>query len=146
MNTLFEQTTWSCMLEVYDDLQNTAGQKKNLRSVVESTQKPKSTATDDTADLRAVPEVREHDNENEEKNEDDSENEKLPDKPEDDDHDMQQEMLTEPDITTTMSSGRGEKSPRNTRERVYEETGDDEIAEATDHTYPTFRRSSEAKD
>ena len=117
-NTLFEQTTESYMLEVYDILQNTAGQKENLRSVVETPQKPRSTATDDAADLRAVPEVREHDNENEEKNEDDSENEKPPDKPEDDDHDMQGEMLTEPDTTTTTSSGRGEKRPE-TQENVF---------------------------
>ena len=92
--------------------------EENLRSVVETPQKPRSTATDDTADLRAVPEVREHDNENEEKNEDDSENEKPPDKPEDDDHDMQGEMLTEPDTTTTTSSGRGEKRPE-TQEIVF---------------------------
>ena len=92
--------------------------EENLRSVVETPQKPRSTATDDAADLRAVPEVREHDNENEEKNEDDSENEKPPDKPEDDDHDMQGEMLTEPDTTTTTSSGRGEKRPE-TQENVF---------------------------
>ena len=48
--------------------------EENLRSVVETPQKPRSTASDDTADLRAVPEVRENDNENEEKKEDDSEN------------------------------------------------------------------------
>ena len=49
--------------------------EENLRSVVETPQKPRSTATDDTADLRAVPEVREHDNENGEKNVDERERE-----------------------------------------------------------------------
>ena len=47
------------------------------------------------------------------RHEDDNENEKLPDKPEDDDHDMQGDMLPETDTTTTnprmTSSGRGEK-------------------------------------
>ena len=63
-----------------------------LRSVVETPQKPRSTATDDTGDIRTVPKVRDHDNEKEEKNKDDCENEKPPDKPEDDDHDMQREI------------------------------------------------------
>ena len=89
-----------------------------LRSVVETPQKPRSTATDDTANIRAVPEVRDHDNENEEKNKDDNENEKPQDKPENDDHDMQVEMLTEPDTTTTTSTGRGEKRLE-TQEKVF---------------------------
>ena len=50
--------------------------EENLRSVVETPQKPRSTATVDAADFRAVPEVHEHDHENEEMNEDDNENEK----------------------------------------------------------------------
>ena len=91
-------------------------------------QKPRSTATDDTADIRTVPDVRDHDNENEEKNKDDCENEKLPDKPEDDDHGMQGETTTEPDTTAATS--------RNTRKCVHEETSDDEVTKATDHTYP----------
>ena len=111
--------------------------EENLRSVAETPPKPRSTATDDASDLRVVPEVHEHDNETEEKNEDDNENEKLPDKPEDDDHDMQGEMLREPDTTTTnpgtTSLGRREK----TRESVYEETVDDEVTKATGHTCPT---------
>ena len=87
--------------------------EENLRSVVETPQKPRSTATEGASDLRVVPGVHEHDTEAEEKNEDDNENEKLPDKPEEDDHDMQGEMLRETDATTTRprmtSSGRGEK-------------------------------------
>ena len=114
---MFEQTTESYARSVRR-LAEHNWSEENLRSVVETPQKPRSTATDDTADLRAVPEVREHDNENEEKNEDDVDNEKPPDKPEEDDHDMQGEMLTEPDTTTTTSSGRGEKRPE-TQEIVF---------------------------
>ena len=87
--------------------------EEHLRSVVETRQKSRSTATDDASDLRVVPEVHEHDNEKEEKNEDGNENEQHLDKPEDDDHDMQGEMIPEPDTTTTnprtTSLGRGEK-------------------------------------
>ena len=92
--------------------------EENLRSVVETPQKLRSTATDGAADIRAVPEVSEHDHENEEKNEDDTENEKPPDKPEDDDHDMRGEMLLEPDTNTTTSSGRGKHRPE-TQENVF---------------------------
>ena len=92
--------------------------EENLRSVVETPQKPGSTATDVAADLRAVPEVREHDNKNVEKNEDDSENEKPPDKPENDDNNMQGKMRTEPDTTATTSSGRGAKRPE-TQENAF---------------------------
>ena len=90
--------------------------EENLRSVAETPQKSRSTATDDASDLQVVPWVHEHDNEKEEKNE------KLPDKPEDDDHDMQGEMLPEPDTTTTnlgtTSSGRVEKRSE-TQENVF---------------------------
>ena len=114
--------------------------EENLRSVAETPQKPTSTATDGASDLRLVPGVHEHDIETKEKHEDDNENEKLPDKPEDDDHDMQGEMIPEPDTTTTnpgtTSLGRGE-ALRNTRECVYEETVDDEVTKATSHTCPT---------
>ena len=67
-----------------------------------------------------MPEIREHDNENEEKYEDDSENDKLPDKPENDDYDLQGEMRPKPDTTTTTSSGRREKRPE-TQEKVFTE-------------------------
>ena len=113
--------------------------EENLRPVVETPQKPRSTATDDSAGLRALPKVHDHDNANEEKNEDDNEDEKPPDKPEDD-QDMQGEMLPEPDNTTstprTSSSSRRELH-RNTRECVCEEKSEEEVAEAADHTCPT---------
>ena len=98
--------------------------EENLRSVVKTPQKPRSTATDDSAGLRVLPPVpHEHDNENEQKNEDDNKDEKHPDKPEDDDHDMQGEMLQEPDTTTTTTPGtsstsRGEKRTE-TQENVF---------------------------
>ena len=94
-NTLFEQTTELCTLEVYDDLPSS---EENLRSVVETPQKARPTATDEAAGLRihpTVPEVHEDDNENEEKNENDNKNEEPTDKPEDDDH--AGKMLPEPE-------------------------------------------------
>ena len=77
------------MLEVYDDLQNTAGQKK--MSDQSSRLHRSRGRQQQTMQLtfEQYQKVREHDNENEEKNEDDSENEKPIDQPEDDDHDMQ---------------------------------------------------------
>ena len=77
--------------------------QENLRFVVEPPQKPRSTATDDPAGLPVLPpepEVQEH------------EDEEPAVKPEDDDHDMQGELLEEPDTATTpgtKSSSRGEK-------------------------------------
>ena len=93
------------MLEVYDDLQSTAGQKRlsgqssrphrsqsqqkqTMQPIFEQYQKYTNTI------LRMR------------KNEDDSENEKIPDKPENDDHDMQAEMITEPDTTAATSTRR----------------------------------------
>ena len=46
-------------------------------------QKPRSTTTDDAADPRAVPEVHEHENQDEEVNDNDGEHEESPDKPDD---------------------------------------------------------------
>ena len=82
--------------------------EENLKSVIETPQKPKSTATNDAADLRAVPEVHEHEHQDEE-NDNEDEDEKTPDKPDDEDHDMEGEMLPEPDTTGTSSSSKGEK-------------------------------------
>ena len=47
--------------------------EKNLKSVTETPQKPKSTTTDDAADPRAVPELHEHENQDEEANDNDGE-------------------------------------------------------------------------
>ena len=82
--------------------------EENLKSVIETAQKPRTT-TDDAADPRQVPEVHEHENQDEEVNDNDGEDEEAPDKPDDEDHDMEGETLPEPDTTTTSSSSRGEK-------------------------------------
>ena len=93
--------------------------EENLRSVVETPQNPRSMTTDDSSYARVVPEAHEQESPNEEANENHDESGETPDKPEDDDHDMQGGgMLTEPDTTTTMSSGRGEKRPE-TQENVF---------------------------
>ena len=76
------------MREVYDDSQRTAGQK-NLKAVVETPQKPRSMTTDDAADPRVVPEVHEQESPNEEANENDDESGETPDKPDDEDHEME---------------------------------------------------------
>ena len=81
------------MRDVYDDSQRTAGQKKNLQAVVETPQKPRSMTTDDALDPRVVPEAREQESPNEEANENDDESGEIPDKPEDEDHEMEGETL-----------------------------------------------------
>ena len=83
--------------------------EENLKSVIETPQKPRSTTTDDAADPRAVPEVHEHENHDEEANDNDGEDEESPVKPDDEDHDMEGETLPQPDTTATSSSSRGEK-------------------------------------
>ena len=65
--------------------------------------------TDDATDPRVVPEVHEQENQNEEANENDDESGETPDKPDDEDHEMEGETLPEPDIAATSSSSRGEK-------------------------------------
>ena len=119
--------------------------EENHRSNVETPQMPRSTATDDTADLRAVPEVRENDNENEGKNEDESENGKPQTSQRTTIMTCRGRCLRS--LTQLQRRARDEErsAQKHKRECVYEETGDDEIAEATGHTCPTFRRSSEAK-
>ena len=107
------------MREVYDDSQRTAGQKRTSRqSVIETPQKPRSMTTDDATDPRVVPEVHEQENPNEEVNENDDEYEQTPDKPDDEDHEMEGETLPEPDTAATSSSSRGEKRTE-TRENVF---------------------------
>ena len=44
-----------------------ARSEENLKAVIETPQKPRSTSTDDAADPRVVPEVQEHENQNEER-------------------------------------------------------------------------------
>ena len=106
------------MREVYDDSQRTAGQKENLKAVVETPQKPRSMTTDDALDPRVVPEAHERESPNEEANENDDESGEIPDKPEDEDHEMEGETLPEPDTAATSSSSRGEKRTE-TQENVF---------------------------
>ena len=86
--------------------------EENLKAVIETKQKPRSMTTDDAADPRALPGVREHENQNEEANENDDEDGETPDKPDDEDHDMEEETLPEPDTAATSSSSGGEKNPQ----------------------------------
>ena len=86
--------------------------EENFKSVIETPQNPRSTTTHDAADHRAVPEVHEHENQDEEANDNVGEDEESPDKPDDEEHDM------EPDTTATLSSSRGEKRTE-TQENVF---------------------------
>ena len=69
--------------------------EENLKAVVETPQKPRSMTTDNAADPRVVPEVHEQENQNEEANENDDESGETPDKPDDEDHEMEGETLPE---------------------------------------------------
>ena len=83
--------------------------EENLKAVVETPQKPRSTTTDDATDPRVVPEVHEQENPNEEANENDGESGETPNKPDDEDHEMEGETLPKPDTAATSSSSRGER-------------------------------------
>ena len=117
-STLSEQTMESCMREVYDDSQKTAGQRRTSKQLWRPPQKPRSMTTDDALDPRVVPEAHEQENPNEEANENNEESGETPDKPEDMDHEMEGETLPEPDTAATSSSSRGEKRTE-TQENVF---------------------------
>ena len=63
--------------------------EENLKKVIETPQNLRSMTTDDAADPRVVPEVHEHESQNEEANENDDEDGETPDKPDDEDHEME---------------------------------------------------------
>ena len=92
--------------------------EENLKAVVETPQKPRSMTTDDATDPRVVPEVHEQENPNEEANENDDESGETPDKPDDEDHEMEGETLPDSDTAATSSSSRGEKRTE-TQENVF---------------------------
>ena len=92
--------------------------EENLKAVVETPQKPRSMTTDDASDPRVVPEAHEQESPNEEANENDDESGEIPDKPDDEDHEMEGETLPEPDTAATSSSSRGEKRTE-TQENVF---------------------------
>ena len=85
--------------------------------MVETPQKPRSITTDD-ASPRVVPEAHEQESPNEEANLNDDESGETPDKPDDEDHEMEEETLPEPDTTVMSSSSRGEKHTE-TQENVF---------------------------
>ena len=91
---------------------------ENLKAVVETPQKPRSMTTDDASDPRVVPEAHEQESPNEEANENDDESGEIPDKPDDEDHEMEGETLPEPDTAVMSSSSRGEKRTE-TQENVF---------------------------
>ena len=107
--------------------------EENLKAVVETPQMPRSMTTDDASDPRVVPEAHEQESPNEEANENDDKSEEIPDKPDDEDHEMEGETLPEPDTAATSSSRRGEKHT----ETQENETADDEVTKPTNHTRPT---------
>ena len=92
--------------------------EENLKAVVETPQKPRSMTTDDASDPRVVPEAHEQESPNEQANENDDESGEIPDKPDDEDHEMEEETLPEPDTAATSSSSRGEKRTE-TQENVF---------------------------
>ena len=65
--------------------------------------------TDDASDPRAVPEAHEQESPNEEANENEDESGETPDKPDDEDLEMEGELFPEPDTAAMSSSSRGEK-------------------------------------
>ena len=93
--------------------------------------------TDDAADPRAVPEVHEHENQNEEANENGDEDGETPDKPDDEDHDMEGGDASRARHSSDVELKPRREAHRNTRERVREKTVDGEVTKATDHTCPT---------
>ena len=92
--------------------------EESLKTVVETPQKPRSMTTDDGADPRVVPEAHEQESANEEANENDYESGDTPDKPDDEDHEMEGETLPEPDTAAMSSSSRVEKRAE-TQENVF---------------------------
>ena len=92
--------------------------EENLKAVVETPQKPTSMTTEDASDPRVVPEAHEQESPNEEANENVDESGEIPDKPDDEDHEMEGETLPEPDTAATSSSSRGEKRTE-TQENVF---------------------------
>ena len=111
--------------------------EENLKSIIETPQKPRSTTTDDATDPRAVPELHEHENQDEEANENDGEDEESPDKPDGEDHDMEGEYVSGARHNCDVELEPKREADRNTRECVREKTADDEVTKATDHTCPT---------
>ena len=111
--------------------------EENLKAIIETPQKPTSKTTDDASDPRVVPAAHEQESPNEEANENDDESGEIPDKPDDENHEMEGETLPVPDTAASSSSSRREKRTE-TQENVFrEKTADGQVTKATDHTCPT---------
>ena len=111
--------------------------EENLKAVVETPQKPRSMTTDDASDHRVVPEAHEQESSNEEANENDVESGETPDKPDDEDHEMEAETLPETDTAVMSSSSRREKRTE-TQENVFmNKTADGDVTKTTYHISPT---------
>ena len=94
--------------------------EENLKAVVETPQKPRSMTTDDALDPRVVPEAHEQESPNEEANQNDDESGETPDKPDDEDHEMEGRRFHSSDVELKPRR----EAYRNTRERVREKTVD----------------------
>ena len=98
--------------------------EENLKAVVETPQKPRSMTTDDALDPRVVPEAHEQENPNEEANENNDESGEIPDKPDDEDHEMKGEDASRARHSSDVELKPRRETHRNTRERVREKTVD----------------------
>ena len=72
--------------------------------------KPKSTTTDDASDPRVKPEAHVQESPNEEASESDDQSGEIPDKPDDEDHEMEGETLPEPDTAQRRRAQAEERS------------------------------------
>ena len=137
MDTLSEQIDGVVYARSVRRLAENSWSEENLKAVVETPQKPRSMTTDDAADPRVVPEVHEQESPNEEANKNDDESGETPDKPDDEDHEMEGETLPEPDTAAMSSSSRGERRTETQENVVREKTVNGEITKTTCHIGPT---------
>ena len=93
--------------------------------------------TDDASDPRVVPEAHEQESPNEAANENDDESGEIPDRPDDEDQEMEGETLPEPDTAVMSGSSRGEKRTETLEKRFREKTIDGEVTKTTYHISPT---------
>ena len=89
--------------------------EENLKAIVETPQKPKWMTTDDATDPGVVPEVHEQENPNEEANENDHESGETPDKPDDEDHEMERRDASRARHSSDVELKPRRETHRNTR-------------------------------
>ena len=83
--------------------------------------------TDDASDPRVVPEAHEQESPNEEANENDDESGEIPDKPDDEDHEMEGGDASRARHSSDVELKPRRETHRNTRKRVREKTVDGEV-------------------